>query len=151
LRGLEGFIDFLSELADNGGHEQSGEIGDDKRGIKAVYGFTVRVGDGDRSTVGPHRRGRSADVSAEQVIEPVVDVFDEGRTIVVVAELPGIADGGARYDVAGDELRLSAKGKGRTYRTTVNLPCSVTGTGATSSFRNGVLELKLPKVGQASR
>ena len=152
FRGLGGFIDLLSNLAERaqqGGGEftRTGELGDDKKGLKAVYGFSVRLGDGGK----PHieqfgnvkRDGQSAVV--EEAREPLVDVFDEGDHLLLVAELPGVGAGDVSFEVKDDVLSLSAAHGDRKYRKEVLLPAPVAAGGATPSYRNGVFELKLPK------
>jgi HSP20 family protein len=151
FRSLGGFVDFLSNLAERaeeGGGEftRRGELGDDKKGVKAVYGFSVRLGAGKPSIeqFGNVKRGDQGAV-VEEACEPMVDVFDEGDQLVIVAELPGVEAGDIRFEVKDDVLSLSATHGERKYRKEVLLPSAVAARAATSLYRNGVFELKLPK------
>lgn len=162
FRGLGGFLDLLSNLAEqakeHGGEiHRSGEIGnldhDEKKGIKAVYGFSVRMGGGGKPVVeqfgnvkGP-RPGAAPGQGpvVEEAREPMVDVFDEGDHIVVIAELPGVDAADVSFEVKEDVLELSAARGERKYRKELLLPAAVHAQAVTSSYRNGVLELKLPK------
>lgn len=148
FRGLGGFLDLISGLAEQGGElTRSGELGDEKKGVKAVYGFSVRVGGGGKPTIEPfgnvRHNGRQAVV--EQVREPMVDLFDEGDHLLVVAELPGVDAADVQFHVEHDVLTLEASHGKCQYRKEVPLPSPVSVEGATPAYRNGVLELRLPK------
>jgi HSP20 family protein len=151
FKSLGGFLELLSNLAEQEGGEftRSGEAGDEKKGVKAVYGFSVRVGGGGKPTierfgnVNVQEGGRGPVV--EEVREPLVDEFDEGRHLLVVAELPGVDAMDIRFEVKEDVLTLSAKHGDRKYHKELLLSTAVHAEGATSSFRNGIFELKLPK------
>lgn len=149
LRGLGGFVDLISKLAEQGGGEikRSGEIGGDGKGVRAVYGFSVRLGGAGTPVVEPFgnvRRGEQGPV-VEEVREPMVDVFDEGDRLSLVAELPGVDAGDVRYEIHGDVVSLSATHGDRRYRKEILLPSPAASEGATSSYRNGVFELSLAK------
>lgn len=76
--------------------------------------------------------------------EPLVDVFDEGDHLLIIAELPGVEEKDIEIGVEGDELTLSAKAPGGEYFKEVALPCPVEGE-AKTSYRNGVLQIELTK------
>ena len=148
IRGLGGVVDVLSKLAEQGGEfKRAGELGDDKNGVKAVYGFSVRVGGDGKPLIeqfgNVKRDGQEAVV--EEAREPMVDVFDEADHILLVVELPGVAEGDIHFEVKGDVLNLSATRGERKYHKEVLLPLPVAVQAATSSYRNGVFEIKLPK------
>ena len=149
FRSLGGFLDLISGLAEEGGElKRSGELGDEKKGVKAVYGFSVRVGGGgEKPTIEPfgnvRHNGREAVV--EQVREPMVDLFDEGDHVLVVAELPGVDAADIVYHVKDDVLTLEASHGKCKYRKEAPLPSPVSVEAATPAYRNGVLELRLPK------
>jgi len=75
----------------------------------------------------------------------MVDVFDETDHLLVVAELPGVAEKDIHFEVKGDVLHISAAHGDRKYQKEVLLPAAVNEKGATSSYRHGVFELKLTK------
>jgi HSP20 family molecular chaperone IbpA len=81
--------------------------------------------------------------------DPPVDIFDEGDHLRVVAELPGIEERDIRTEVKGDMLTISAEGSGRRYNKQVKIPAPVT-SGASSTYKHGVLEVKLKKAGAGS-
>jgi HSP20 family protein len=150
FKSLGGFLELLSDLAEKGEGQftRSGEVGDDKKGVKAVYGFSVRVGGGGKPLIenfGNVKSDRDGSPVVEEAREPMVDVFDETDHLLVVAELPGVAEKEITFEVKGDVLHLSAAHGDRKYQKELLLPCAVDGKGATSSYRHGVFELKLPK------
>jgi len=152
FRSLGGFMDLLSNLSDlaqegGGVISRSGEIKDDK-GVKAVYGFSVKMGLGGKPVVEQFGNVKDDGHGAvvEETREPLVDVFDEGDHLLVLAELPGVDADDITYEVEGDVLSLSAGRGERKYQKEVVLPVPVLAKGATSSHRNGVFELTLQKV-----
>jgi HSP20 family protein len=151
FRSLGGFLDLLSNLAEKAGEvgefHRSGELGDDQKGVKAVYGFSVRVGGGGQPRI--EKFGNVKDSGqgpvVEEAREPMVDVFDEDEHLLVVAELPGVEAGDIHFEVKDDVLALGATHGDRKYGKEVLLPSAVKADAASSSYRNGVLEIKLPK------
>jgi HSP20 family protein len=151
FRSLGGFLDLLSNLGEQGEGEftRSGELGGDKRGVKAVYGFSVRVGGGGKPVIEKFGNVKDKDDGqgpvVEEAHEPMVDVFDEGDHLLVVAELPGVDAADIHFEVKEDVLNLRATRGDRKYRKEVLLSSVVRAQDAAPSYRNGVFELKLPK------
>jgi HSP20 family protein len=150
FKSLGGFLELLSDLAEKGEGEfnKSGQVGDDKKGVKAVYGFSVRVGGSGKPLIenfGNVKSDRDGSPVVEEAREPMVDVFDESDHVLIVAELPGVAEKEIHHEVKGDVLHLSAAHGDRKYQKEVLLPAAVNEKGATSSYRHGVFELKLTK------
>jgi len=79
-----------------------------------------------------------------EVREPMVDIFDEGDEIRVIAELPGVDEKGIQVEVKDDILTLTAQGAERKYQKEVLLPSPVKPQ-VHQSYRNGILEIKLKK------
>ena len=149
LQSFTGFIDMLSKLSeDSGSIERSGEIKNEGGKVRAVYGFSVRVGGAGGptkvepfgnvkvGTTGPH---------VEESREPLIDLFDEPEFVLVVAELPGISVEDVKFEVHDDVLEIDAKRGDRSYHKELLLPAIVDGARATSTHHNGILEIRLPK------
>jgi len=68
FRSLGGFLELLSDLSEKEGGEihRTGEVGNDK-GVKAVYGFSVRMGSGGKPQV--EQFGNVKDVGNGAVVE----------------------------------------------------------------------------------
>ena len=92
--------------------------------------------------VRPGRKGGPSEVS--DVREPLVDLFEEGDHVQVVAELPGVEERDVRYEVTEGRLVLQAERGARRYRKELPLPKGVDAGRAQAAFRNGVFELRLP-------
>jgi HSP20 family protein len=82
----------------------------------------------------------------EEIREPIVDVFDEKDHILVIVELPGVTEENIKINLEGDILKLSAENKERKYAKEVLLPAQVKKESMKSSYKNGMLELKLEKI-----
>jgi len=77
--------------------------------------------------------------------EPLVDVFDEGDLILIVAELPGVDESDIQIDVQDDIVDLSTKGEGR-YVKEILLSSLVDAASMETTYRNGILEIRLRKI-----
>jgi len=151
FKGLGDFIDLVSDMAEKGQETvtRAGEfkvrgLGDKARG---VYGFTVRMGAAGIPQVerfGNIQAGAEGPEVAD-VREPLLDVFDEGDTVVLVAELPGVADEDIQVNIEGDVISLETTGE-RKYAKEALLPRAVHSEAFERTYRNGILELRLKKV-----
>jgi HSP20 family protein len=149
IQRLGGLVSLLSDLAEKGETlQRSGEIKTGEKGMRAVYGFTVQLG-GGKPSIQPFGNVKEGTAGkgpvVEETREPMVDVFDEGDHVLVVAELPGVTGNDVQFEAKDDILTLSASRGERKYRKEVLLPFAVTPEGVTPSFQNGVFELRLPR------
>ena len=121
---------------------------------RGVYGFSVRRGIGGIPRVQPFgniRRTERGPV-VDEVREPLVDVFDEDDVLLVIAELPGVAEKDIQIEVHDSLLKLSTTTKRRRYAKELPLPCLVEESTVESAYKNGVLEIRLRKTcGERSR
>jgi HSP20 family protein len=150
FKGLGDFMDVLSNMMESGESEtsQTGEfnikgLGDKARG---VYGFSVRTGLGGVPQVerfGNIRATQDGPVVAD-VREPLVDVFDEGEEVILVAELPGVGEAEISVEVQEDILSLQTTGE-RKYAKEILLSHPVDPATLQKTYRNGILEIRLKK------
>ena len=106
-----------------------------------------------RRTIIPPRttlRGSQPPVTAETAIlkkqkDVMVDIFDEGDCLKIIAELPGIAEEDIRTELKDSLLIISGTSAFTRFHKEITLPCPVKGK-LNSSYRNGVLELKAEKI-----
>ncbi|MCW4018030.1 MAG: Hsp20/alpha crystallin family protein [Candidatus Bathyarchaeota archaeon] len=77
--------------------------------------------------------------------KPLIDMFQDKTWVTIVAQLAGFNKETFKISVKAQKLTLSAKAKDRRYYKSLNLPKVVIPTVARSSFKNGVLEIKLKK------
>ena len=75
--------------------------------------------------------------------EPIVDVFEEGQNIRVMAELPGVSENDVKLDIENSTLIISTVASTRKYYKRIELPKSVKKEAIEFSCKNGVLEVKL--------
>jgi len=149
FKGIGNLFDLVSRMAEEGEKEytRTGEI----RGLgdkaKGVYGFSVKMGLGGKPVIEQFGNIKATEKGAvvAEVREPIVDVFDEGEKLVVIAELPGVAEKDIHLEVKGDILDLSAEAKDRKYSKEVLLPSPVDAGSMESSYKNGILEIRLRK------
>ena len=92
----------------------------------------------------PHPK--SSQVSEK--IEPLVDVFEDEESIIVVAELIGIDKSDIDLHATQDKLTISVDSADFKYRREIELPARVDVGSSSSRLKNGVLEIRLKKLGQ---
>lgn len=149
FKGVGSLLEVVTKMADEG-KEEAGNTGTvEAMGgkVKGVYGFTVRLGLGGKPVVeqfGNIRETPSGAVVTE-AREPLVDVLDEGDSILVICEVPGVEEGDVRVKVEGDTLYIDASRGARRYHKEVLLPTSASPEPAATAYRNGILEVRLAK------
>jgi len=149
FKGIERLIDLASELKKTEEVKKEGEIDLSrlKEGSKGVYGFSIRTAVGGKPIVeifGNIKKTPEGPTVTEER-EPLTDVFDEKDEVVVIAEIPGISEEGITLDLKGDILEISAVGKNRKYYKEILLTTKVMPETMSSSYKNGVLEIRIKK------
>jgi len=76
--------------------------------------------------------------------EPLVDVFDEGDHLRIIAELPGVEEKDIKVDLKDDSLTISADTPNRKCHQSVTLPCIPKGK-LEKVYRKGILEIRIQK------
>lgn len=100
-------------------------------------------------------------------ISPSVDIFEEGGDMVVKAELPGITKENLNVSITENTLILTGEKKQEekvekknfhriersygSFTRSFRLPDNVNGEKAKASFKDGVLEIRLPKTKEAKQ
>jgi HSP20 family protein len=94
---------------------------------------------------------------------PPVDIYETGDSYILTAELPGVEQPDIKIEVTGSELTIRGERRflppcaaenyhrletvrGRFLRT-FTLPDKLNSDGITANFKDGVLEVRLPKAG----
>jgi len=151
FRGVGDLMEKLGELAEKGENlSKTGEIqfGEKDKGLKGLYGFSVKMGLGGKDIkvepFGNIRRDKnSGETVVEEIREPIVDVFEEEDHTLVVAEMPGISADDVSIDVKDDVLTISAEKRGdKKYRKEVFLPKAYPREKMVVSCNNGILEIR---------
>ena len=102
-------------------------------------------------------------------VEPIpsVDIYEEGDTIVLKSELPGITKSDLDINLTDDTITISGEKKKEekvekknyyrlersfgSFKRSFALPSGVQSDKAKASFKNGVLEVKIPKSEEAKK
>jgi len=149
FKGIEKLADLAGKLDEKGGINKEGEINFDhiKKGMKGVYGFTINTAGGGSPKVETFgnikKTPEGPKVNEER--EPITDIFDEEKEIVVIAEMPGIDEENITINLKEDMLEISAIGKSRTYRKEMLLPAKLLKENLRHKFTNGILEIRITK------
>lgn len=118
-----------------------------------VYGYSIKIGpDGkpeirEFGNVKPSRFGPQ--VKEER--EPLVDIAESDNEVQVVAELPGVEKEDIKVYGTEDTLTISVDTPQRKYYKEITLPAKVDVKKAKTQYKNGVLEIKLPKTEEAKK
>jgi len=151
LAGLGNILEKLDELTQsNTTFERSGKIPGSGEQIKGIYGFTFKTCVGEKSphieSFGNINTDKSTGKTVVQEIrEPAVDVFEDGDTLQIVAELPGIGVRDVTLEVKDDVLTISAEKGEKKYRKELLLPGVYPREKMKMKCNNGVLEINCSK------
>jgi len=85
---------------------------------------------------------RLPESALKETNEPLTDVFEDGKTIKIYFEVRGEDKNDIQLNVTGDKVEVKAKN----FYKMINLPTSnIDLEKACSKYKNGVLEVKIPK------
>jgi HSP20 family protein len=151
LSGLTSLIDKLNELAKTGKElRESGEFGGGKgdQRWRGVFGVRVRTIGGEEPSVEPfgnlHQDREQGYTVTPEVLEPMVDVFEEADHTLVVAEVPGVSLEDIHIDIKDDILTIDATRGNKKYHKELLLPRAYTRENLQLTCNNGILEIKCP-------
>ena len=122
-----------------------------------VYGYSMTIGPDGKPKIrefgnvkpsnDPEKCGIDQpclDVKEER--EPLVDIVDTDGEIKVIVELPGVAKEDITLRGTEDSLTISVDVADRKYFKEIDVPTKIDPKKAKTSYKNGVLEVTLPKV-----
>ncbi|MFQ6064929.1 MAG: archaeal heat shock protein Hsp20 [Candidatus Bathyarchaeia archaeon] len=142
-------FDRLEEMMDEMMH-RSFDIPSERRELYGpyVYGFSMSMGPDGKPVIrefGNLQKSRFGPKVREER-EPLIDVMEEDEDVVVVAELPGVDRDDIDLRIACDELVISVNTSKRRFHKELRLPAGVEPNSAQTSYKNGVLEVRLKKI-----
>jgi len=105
------------------------------------YGFSIHTLVGEEEE---KKRGVEKEKKRE-ILEPIVDVFDETDHIKVIAELPGISGDDINVELERRKIVIDASNEERRYHKVIELPCDV--KEMKKRYKNGILELEMVRNG----
>lgn len=150
FKGIEKLVDLAADLKEAGGEiKKEGEIDLShlKEGMKGVFGFSIKTAVGGRPIVEPFGNIKKTPKGpkVEEEREPITDVFDEKEEVRVYAEMPGVNEVDIKLGLKEDILDISAQSGDRKYHKEVLLPTKVKVETISSSYKNGILEVRVKK------
>jgi HSP20 family protein len=77
--------------------------------------------------------------------KPLIDILEDDNKISIVAEFVGFDREDLRIDIKEQRLTLSAEALDRKYHKSLNLPRRVIPSTLCTTYKNGVLEIRLKK------
>lgn len=166
LGGVTALLESLEKLAESGaelhrtGTIPSSAAGEDRGGSgereasrapRGVFGVSVKMGLGGGpdfrvEPFGNVGRDRTTGASVvEEAREPLIDVFDEGDRLLVVAEMPGVEGEDVHVDLDGRLLTVTAARADRKYRKSIEVPEGTRRDRVSVSCNNGIVEIGVAK------
>ncbi len=116
-----------------------------------VYGYSVTIGpDGkpqfrEFGNLKPGTRFGRPNIDVKEEREPLVDIMATNGEVNVIAELPGVDKDDINLRGTEGSLTISVDTPQRRYYKEVDLPARIDIRGVKSRFKNGVLEVTIPK------
>jgi HSP20 family protein len=116
-----------------------------------VYGYSVTVGPDGKPKVSEFgnfkaetRLGKPhVDVKKER--EPLTDVIEADGEVRVIVELPGVEKKNIKLSGTDEKLTISVETPEHKYFKEVEMPAKVDVKKAKSAYKNGVLDITVPK------
>jgi len=113
-----------------------------------VYGYSMKIGPDGKPEIqefGNIKKGLKGAPQVKEEREPLVDIVKTNDEIRVVVELPGVEKTDIKLHGTEDSLEISVDTPNYKYYKEVELPVKVQVKEAASTYKNGVLEVVLPK------
>jgi len=113
-----------------------------------VYGYSMKIGSDGKPEIqefGNIKKGLKGTPQVKEEREPLVDIVDANGEVHVVVELPGVEKADIKLQGTEDSVTISVDTPQYKYYKDVELPTKVKIKEAKSSYKNGVLEVVLPK------
>ena len=112
FKGIEQLVDLAAKLKEAGGEiKKEGEfdLSHLKKGMKGVFGFSVKSAIGGEPIVEPFGNIKKTPKgpTIEEEREPITDIFDEKEEVRIYAEMPGVNEADIKLDLKGDILDIS--------------------------------------------
>ncbi|NCO23943.1 MAG: heat-shock protein Hsp20 [Candidatus Infernicultor aquiphilus] len=148
FKGISDLISLADKVTKEAGEiKKFGEIKGLPKEAKGIYGFSIKTLAGGKplvETFGNIKKTPKGP-TVEEEREPLTDVFDEKEEVRVYAEIPGVNEEDIKLDLKGDILDILAKSGDRKYHKEILLPVKVKSETLISSYKNGILEVKIRK------
>jgi HSP20 family protein len=117
-----------------------------------VYGYSMTIGPDGKPKITKFGNLHAKNVlekpkpETKQEREPLTDIIETDEKIRVIVELPGVEKKQIKLSGTEDKLTISVDVPNRKYFKEVELPTKVDTEKATSEYKNGVLDITVPKI-----
>jgi len=112
-------------------------------------GFSIKVGSLDANSVKVKPLGintynsKKYDVTVFELLEPLVDIFEETDHTLIVADMPGVNEKDIHVDLKDDILQISTKTSEKNYQKEILLKESFTKDKVVHTYKNGILKITI--------
>lgn len=116
-----------------------------------VYGYSVKIGSDGKPELrefGNVKQSRSGPRVTEKR-DPLIDVIETNADVQIVAEMPGVEKKDIKLRGTENKLTISVDTSLHKYFKEVELPARVNVRKTETHYKNGVLEVKMPKIRKA--
>ena len=113
-----------------------------------VYGYSMKIGPDGKPEIqefGNIKKGLKGTPQVKEEREPLVDTVETENDVHVVVELPGVEKSDIKLHGTEDSITISVDTPHYKYFKEVELQVKVKVKEANSSYKNGVLEVVIPK------
>jgi len=113
-----------------------------------VYGYSMKIGADGKPEIqkfGNLKKDLKGTPQVKEEREPLVDIVETEGDVHVVVELPGVEKTDIKLHGTDDSLTISVDTPHYKYYKEIELPVKVKIVEAHSSYKNGVLEVVIPK------
>ncbi|MHA1785571.1 MAG: Hsp20/alpha crystallin family protein [Candidatus Helarchaeota archaeon] len=120
-----------------------GPFGEEFQKNPFVMGFSVNVGPDGKPRI--ERFGNKVapfESDIGQVREPLVDILEDENEITLICEVPGVEKEDIKLKTTSKGIEIKA---GNSYHKSLKFPAEVIPQKAKAKYKNGILEIKLPK------
>src|ERR671933_2404777 len=122
-----------------------------------IYGYSMTIGPDSKPKVrefgnvrSPFSRGSLARPFISSEREPLADVTTTDKEVKVAVEMPGVSKENIKINVYDNSLELTTTGTGqRKYHEVIQIPPETDIETATSTYKNGILEIVFKKKEQS--
>ncbi|MBT8171951.1 Hsp20/alpha crystallin family protein [Candidatus Bathyarchaeota archaeon] len=122
-----------------------------------VYGYSMTIGPDGKPKIREFGNVKPSNeqeicgtnqhrLNVKQEREPLVDIVDLEAEIKVIVELPGVEKEDIKLSGTDERLTISVNTNKRKYFKEIKIPTKIVPKKARSSYKNGVLEVTLPKI-----
>ena len=122
-----------------------------------VYGYSMTIGPDGKPKIrefGNMKPSSEPEVcginqpclAVKEEREPLVDIVDTDGEIKIIVELPGVEKEEIKLSGTEEKLTISVDTPQRKYFKVIDIPAKINPKNAKSTYKNGVLEVTLPKI-----